>query len=152
MALELPGIEWEVNTHDYTTAMTRHEMKLWYRDIDVFLCTSINDGTPSPIFEAASTGRIIVSTDVGCVRDWQLPHSLDLVVPRYHNRETADARIVELGIILERLRDSSPNTLGRMGKYLRQSVVAELSYKVLAPRYFKVIMGDKWDATNPDSS
>ncbi len=152
MALNIPGIDWQVNTKNYKTALTREEMKLWYRDIDVFLCTSINDGTPSPIFEAASTGRIIMSTDVGCVKDWALPHDMGLIVPRYHNQDTADARIVELGVILKRLRDTTFRKLNSMSQHLRESVEQTLSYNVLAPEYFKVIMGDGSDATNPDSS
>ena len=152
MALDIPGIDWQINTNNYKTALTREEMKLWYRDIDVFLCTSINDGTPSPVFEAASTGRIIVSTDVGCVKDWELPHELELIVPRYYNQDTADVTIERLANILERLRDATSGHLNNVSMLLRKSIEETLSYKVLAPQYFKVIMGDDSDAANPDSS
>lgn len=135
------GIEWMVNARDWKSALTREEMVEWYQGIDVFLVTSINDGTPSPPFEAASCGAVIVSTDVGCIADWEMPHKLSLVAPAYHNAKTRDVTVKQLARILRRLRDNKwalPSTALK----LRQSIRREYSYRILAPKYLGVIAGD----------
>lgn len=43
------------------------DMPEWYRSIDVICCTSISEGTPNPVLEAASSGVSFISTDVGIV-------------------------------------------------------------------------------------
>lgn len=48
---------------------TPEEMKEYYSEIDVCLCTSIHEGTPLPVLEAMSCGVSVISTDVGVVRE-----------------------------------------------------------------------------------
>ncbi len=43
------------------------EMPDFYRDLDVFLCTSSMEGTPNPVLEAMACGIPVVATDVGIV-------------------------------------------------------------------------------------
>ncbi len=43
------------------------QMHEFYRDIDVYLCASISEGTPNPVLESASCGRPVISTKVGIV-------------------------------------------------------------------------------------
>jgi len=43
------------------------DMPEWYRSIDVLCCTSVSEGTPNPVLEAASSGVSFISTDVGIV-------------------------------------------------------------------------------------
>lgn len=43
------------------------EMPDFYRDLDVFVCTSAMEGTPNTVLEAMACGIPIVSTDVGIV-------------------------------------------------------------------------------------
>lgn len=50
-------------------AVLYDEIPAWYRDIDVYLCTSLWEGCPFPVLEAASCGKAIVSTDVGVVHE-----------------------------------------------------------------------------------
>jgi len=42
-------------------------MPRYFRSIDVFLCTSLSEGTPNPILEASASGVPWISTDVGLV-------------------------------------------------------------------------------------
>lgn len=43
----------------------RDEMLVFYRDLDVYVCASISEGTPNPCLEAAACGIPVVTTKVG---------------------------------------------------------------------------------------
>ena len=45
------------------------EMVNFYNDIDVFICTSKYEGTPCTVLEAMACKNVIISTDVGVVKD-----------------------------------------------------------------------------------
>ena len=45
------------------------DMINFYNDIDIYVCTSKNEGTPRTVLEAMACGNIIVSTNVGVVCD-----------------------------------------------------------------------------------
>jgi len=64
-----------------------------YSDLDIVALTSINEGTPVSLIEAMASGRVVVATDVGGVRDLLGPE-LKLSVPG------AAFRIMERGILV----------------------------------------------------
>lgn len=45
------------------------KMVNYYEKIDVYVCASINEGTPNPVLEAMACGIPVISTDVGIVKD-----------------------------------------------------------------------------------
>ena len=45
------------------------KMPEYYNKIDLYICTSKNEGTPNPVLESMASGIPIISTDVGIVRD-----------------------------------------------------------------------------------
>ncbi|HEY7615320.1 MAG TPA: glycosyltransferase family 4 protein [Terriglobales bacterium] len=47
----------------------RRDLPEIYRDLDLVVSTSINEGTPIALIEAMASGKAVVSTDVGGVRD-----------------------------------------------------------------------------------
>lgn len=47
----------------------QRELAAIYADLDVVVCTSINEGTPVALIEAMASAKAVVSTDVGGVRD-----------------------------------------------------------------------------------
>lgn len=47
----------------------RKEMAEYYNEIDLYICCSINEGTPNPILESFACGIPVITTDVGIVRD-----------------------------------------------------------------------------------
>jgi len=61
------NVKFKVNCADYKKCLSREEMAEWYDDIDIFICTSIYEGGPLPVLEAASAGKPIISTRVGIV-------------------------------------------------------------------------------------
>lgn len=46
-----------------------NEMPEYYSKIDVYICASINEGTPNPILEAMACGVPVISTDVGITKE-----------------------------------------------------------------------------------
>ena len=47
----------------------RHDVSTVYREVDVVCLTSRNEGTPVSLIEAMASGRAVIATDVGGVRD-----------------------------------------------------------------------------------
>lgn len=133
--------DWVLNTRDYSDALTRDEMRAWYADIDVLLCTSINEGTPSPVFEACCSGRPFVATDVGMVHDWPAAHDQGCVVPAYSNADGAAATVVAFDRALRRMEDVWWRRV--CVDQLRRSCIDRYSYRHIAPKYLRVIAGDE---------
>ena len=46
-----------------------NEMVDYYSNIDILVCTSKFEGTPCPVLEGMACGNVIVSTDVGIVKE-----------------------------------------------------------------------------------
>src|SRR3989338_3562097 len=47
----------------------RRDLENIYADLDIVCLTSLNEGTPVSLIEAMASGRPVVATDVGGVRD-----------------------------------------------------------------------------------
>ena len=47
--------------------ISHDNMVNYYKDIDLYICASINEGTPNPVLEAMACGVPVISTDVGIV-------------------------------------------------------------------------------------
>jgi len=66
-----------------------------YSNLDVVALTSINEGTPVSLIEAMASGRVVVATDVGGVRDL-LGGETDTKI-----KPNANFRVLERGIIVK---------------------------------------------------
>ncbi len=66
-----------------------------YSNLDVVALTSINEGTPVSLIEAMASGRVVVATDVGGVRDL-LGKEIET-----GTKPDADFKILERGIIVK---------------------------------------------------
>ena len=58
---------------------TYETMQRFYDSIDVLICTSSTDGGPLPPLEAIACGVPAISTDVGNMRDFQIPGRFNTV-------------------------------------------------------------------------
>jgi glycosyltransferase involved in cell wall biosynthesis len=65
-----------------------------YSDLDIVALTSINEGTPLSLIEAMASGRAVVATDVGGVRDLLGNEILTA------EKQTKNFKILERGIIV----------------------------------------------------
>ncbi|MDB4349455.1 glycosyltransferase family 4 protein [Omnitrophica bacterium] len=59
----------------------RAELVSIYKDLDVVALTSLNEGTPISLIEAMASGKAVVSTDVGGVRDVVTHNASGLLSP-----------------------------------------------------------------------
>lgn len=66
---EYKDIEFKVLSNTYKKAQPYSKMPDFYKDIDVQLCTSKAEGAPNPMFEAASSAKALISTDVGAISE-----------------------------------------------------------------------------------
>jgi len=53
-----------------------HEMPGFYREISVYVSTSVEEGCPVPPLEAAASGRPVVAINVGALPEWVPPECL----------------------------------------------------------------------------
>jgi glycosyltransferase involved in cell wall biosynthesis len=110
----------------------RRSLAELYADLDLVVCTSINEGTPVALLEAMASGKAIVSTDVGGVRDLMTGSS----------RPMEGMEVFENGILVKRdpillagaIRYllSDPERLRAMGKAGREFVRNRFSKTRLA--------------------
>ncbi|HHX67265.1 MAG TPA: glycosyltransferase family 4 protein [Gallicola sp.] len=69
-ALKLEGYNVDAYFADRNVKMIPHyEMNNYYASIDIYICASINEGTPNPILESMACGVPIITTDVGIVKE-----------------------------------------------------------------------------------
>ena len=62
------GYAIELISSDRQERMIPHEqMPDFYRNLDLYLCASLHEGTPNPVLEAMACGVPVISTDVGLV-------------------------------------------------------------------------------------
>jgi glycosyltransferase involved in cell wall biosynthesis len=62
-------VKFKVLDRAYSDAWPYSLMPGWYSNIDMLICTSLYEGCPFPVLEAAASGKAIVSTDVGVVNE-----------------------------------------------------------------------------------
>lgn len=63
------NIEFKILSNNYKRAIPHHDMPDFYTDVDLQICTSFREGTPNPMFEAASCGKPLISTKVGAISE-----------------------------------------------------------------------------------
>jgi len=92
---------------------TAAEMVEWYREIDVYVCASIDEGTPNPCLEAAACGIPIVTTRVG-----NMPELIDDGVNGFFH----DGTVAGLASRLRSLRDA-PSLAAQLGARMREDII-----------------------------
>ncbi|HJV90472.1 MAG TPA: asparagine synthase (glutamine-hydrolyzing) [Holophagaceae bacterium] len=114
---KLPGVELVFCGYS-DRLLTLEEMRDFYEDIDVYVCTSATEGHNNSLMEAASMGRAIVTTDVGTVPEYLQHEASALIVPR-------EAAAVRAAIL--RLRDDL-NLRAHLGLRARESVIEHFDW------------------------
>jgi L-malate glycosyltransferase len=93
-----------------------------YRHADIFITTSISDGTPVSLLEAMSSGLPCIATSVGGIPEWAVNNETGLLVPPRSPEKIANA-------ILSLARD--PALRKRLGAAAREEIVKNGQWKTL---------------------
>ncbi len=132
---------WKVHEcSDPAAAKSRSEMAEWFNMLDVFVCTSVCEGSPLTVMEAAACGVPVVSTNVGIIKEWPEMHDLGLVVPIPANKQAARLTINEITTRLVRLRDDMAYRQ-HCSEVLFRSVRKRFDWQNIATRWVRAIAG-----------
>lgn len=88
------NVRFKILKGNYLNCVPYDKMPLFFDDVDLQICTSFREGTPNPMFEAASCGKPLISTNVGAISEFinesgggiiidsydgmdQIPHTID---------------------------------------------------------------------------
>jgi glycosyltransferase involved in cell wall biosynthesis len=139
-------IDWRIlGTNNNGPKLSPEEMRIYYNSLDLFLVTSIHEGTPCTAFEAMACGVPVLTTDVGDIADFlehnanNKRHSLGRIHYDYINYQTSKRTVKELHNRVESLLEAK-NIL-RMEERDRQLVHEQRSWEVLAPQWIDFILG-----------
>lgn len=64
------NVVFKIIDNNYRNAIDHSDMPKYFEDVDIQICTSFREGTPNPMFEAASCGKTLISTRVGAISDF----------------------------------------------------------------------------------
>ena len=103
------------------------EMRVFYRDLDVYVCASRSEGTPNPCLEAAACGIPVVTTRVG---------NMPELIRDGENGVFFDGSVADLADKLELLRDE-PSIRESMAARIRESA-REWDWALQAENYARM--------------
>jgi len=129
-----PDIEFKINNNNHRSGVHLTKMPEFYSDVDVQLCTSFREGTPNPLFEAASCGKALISTRVGCIPDLIKDSNNGFIVDSYSRVEECEERIntiVDHILFLKNNRDLCRD----MGIRSREIIEESWTWKDRAKQY-----------------
>jgi len=129
----------KVLARDYTTAMDYEEMPEWYSDIDVLICTSLWEGCPFPVLEAASCGKAVISTHVGIVPELIKDGHNGFIVDNVRSRENIPKAINTFKNHINLLK-SDRDLCYHMGNNNREAVM-KFSWGKVMPKWKEIF----WD-------
>lgn len=93
-----------------------------YRAADIFITTSVSDGTPVSLLEAMASGLPCIATSVGGIPEWIADGENGVLIPLRSPEAVADA-------ILRLAKD--PDLRSRLGARARETVVARGQWDTL---------------------
>jgi glycosyltransferase involved in cell wall biosynthesis len=137
-------IEFVLNMRPPQRALNQAEMRAWYRSIDVFLVTSISEGTPMTALEAMSMGRPVLGTNVGDLPNIVRTHHSGVLLGEYHGDFTAD-RVVDEAERWLQYCQLKRHEVARMGRNAAEAIRRERDWRYWAPRWLAFVAGGKDD-------
>ncbi len=105
----------------------RGDIEKIYADSDLIALTSLNEGTPVSLIEAAASGRAVVATDVGGVSD-VVGHGVSGLLAR--TREPKEIAALMLGLLKNRAQARAMGEAGKKfvrGRYTEQRLLEDIS-------------------------
>lgn len=124
-AIQTCKVQSATNLRTWKDRLPHTEMPQIYNQMDVFVVSSIEDGTPNPALEAAACGRPIISNPIGNMPELIRDGWNGFLVPR------------KIGAYVEKINyfKNNRDELIRMGNNARKSILAEWTWKHQSENY-----------------
>ncbi len=125
------GVEFKIISNNYKNALSYDEMPKFYNDIDVQICTSFREGTPNPMFEAASCGKALISTRVGAITEFIEGSQGGILIDAYNSMDDIPKTIDAFESCILKLKEDR-NQCYIMGQKNRLAIEKEWTWEIKA--------------------
>jgi len=133
-SIKKTNVDSVIHLNKFQNAVPHHEMPGIHNSYDVFICASLEDGTPNGALEAASCGRPILSNRIG-----NMPEFIEDGVNGFLVEKDVDSYVDKIEWF-----KSHKEEMGKMGKNARKTIENEWTWKIQSERYRKMF----WDMVN----
>lgn len=108
-----------------------------YRDADIFITTSISDGTPVSLLEAMASGLPCIATSVGGIPEWIEDKKSGLLIPRGSPESVAESilTLAKDPAFCTQLGNAARKTVVERGQWNTLMAQAEKDYQALIKTY-----------------
>jgi len=130
-------IKFKILANVWYKAQPYSEMPNWYNDVDVQICTSVSEGAPNPMFEAASCGLPLITTRVGSISELIVHGTNGFFVDTYNKVEDIPDRIKQFEKYILKLKNDR-DICDQMGKNNRAKVVKEWAWRIRAKQWKRI--------------
>lgn len=140
-----PDIEFKLCTNNHKNAVSHEEMPKFYKDVDCQICTSLAEGTPNPMFEAASCGKALISTNVGAISECITNAGNGFLIDAYKSRADLPSVIDQFETLILKLKNDR-DLCEEMGKKSRETIEKNWTWKERAKQWiplFEYVRGLK---------
>ena len=117
-------------------SISNSSMINFYNQTNFLICTSYREGTPLPVFEGASNGNIILTTNVGCTGELLLKENQNYpyILRQYNNYTDIENTINNFYNIICSLKDNQ-KTNSLFSKYYSNTVKEKWSWNNMKNNY-----------------
>ena len=130
----MKNVKFKVHSCDYTNATPYEEMPNIYRDMDVLICTSIFEGAPFPVLEAASCGKAVIATKVGITPELIKHCHNGFLVDTPTNRDECQKAIEDFERYIDTL-SRNRELCRKMGERNREEILKAWTWEKIVPKW-----------------
>jgi hypothetical protein len=128
-------VSFTVNTNSHKNAIK--DMAAWYNNIDLLLVTSVSEGTPSVLLEAAACGRAFISTDVGIAS--KLVTTANQIAPAPESVGDEQSTVERICKSIQAFASVRRHEIASIGRASRGIVLTDFNWETLAAKWLDTI-------------
>lgn len=133
-------VKFKICSNDYTNAIPHSEMPGWYADIDCLICTSLYEGGPFSVLEAASCAKPIISTNVGIVPELITSNHNGYLCGKVRSKDDISHTLDLMEVYILKLRDNR-DLCNKMGELARDAILKEWTWEKVTPLWKQFFEG-----------
>jgi len=128
-AINKSGVKYYSHYNNYKSKVPHNKMPDMYRNFDVFLCASTEDGTPCPALEAAASGIPIISNKIG---------NMPELIENYETGILLEKKDIDLYVDAIKWCRNNPDKVAEMGRNIRKKIETEWTWELMARNYLRM--------------